>query len=236
MDDLRDNRPISGYTPPPRPAAAAATMTFAGLWRELADVAARNRTLLAVAAGGLVLADVVVTLAAGERAANTLGNILSLIVIYLLTREMLRAEKLIENEGGFGSYFLASLLAGLGVIGGFILLIVPGLYLLARWALAPTLTIARALPGVDAMKESWGRTGDVAWLLVGFYVVAFLMLLVIAFFAGVLGGLLDGGTGTVTIVLTSVVANAFVALSAALSIAIYRLLAGSANTIRDVFE
>ena len=241
MDDLKTNkpigeRPLGAYMPAGRPAATVAPVTFGGLWQELKDVASRNRTLLAVGVGALVVADVVLTTIAGERTANLLGNVLSLIVIYLLMREMLRAENLIENEGGFGSYFLASFLAGLGAIGGFLLLIVPGLYLLARWAVAPALTIARHLPGVDALTQSWHLTGDVAWTLVGFYVAAFMAVLLMGFVAGFAGGVLDGGQGTVTLVLVSIVANAFVALSAALSIAIYRLIAGAADMVKGVFE
>ena len=74
------------------------------------------------------------------------------------------------------NYFLASLLTGLIVIGGFILLIIPGIFFALRLKFAVYLIIDKNLAPVDAVKASWRITKGNVWNL---------------FFFGILLGLIN---------------------------------------------
>jgi uncharacterized membrane protein len=74
------------------------------------------------------------------------------------------------------NYFLASLLTGLIVIGGLILLIIPGIYFAFRLKFAAYLVIDKNLGPVEAIKKSWKMTKGNVWNL---------------FFFGILLGLIN---------------------------------------------
>lgn len=50
------------------------------------------------------------------------------------------------------------------VVAGFFLLIVPGLYLIGRLALAPIVSIDEGLTGYEAIRRSWEITSGHAWI------------------------------------------------------------------------
>ena len=58
---------------------------------------------------------------------------------------------------------LASFLMGLIVTVGFILLIVPGIYLACKLAFTPYLVVDRKMGATDAMRESWQMTRGHGW-------------------------------------------------------------------------
>jgi uncharacterized membrane protein len=69
------------------------------------------------------------------------------------------------------NYFLASLLTGLIIFGGFILLIIPGIYFAVRLKYACYLVVDKNLSPVDAVKESWKITKGSVWNLFFFGIV-----------------------------------------------------------------
>jgi uncharacterized membrane protein len=60
--------------------------------------------------------------------------------------------------GPFLSFLGASLLAGLGVLGGMILCIVPGVILALGWCFSRQLIVDRGTHALDSLKESWKLT------------------------------------------------------------------------------
>jgi hypothetical protein len=79
---------------------------------------------------------------------------------YMLTSDLLRRLG-IEPEnrrGRIWSYIGAGFVTGLGICLGLVLLIVPGLYLLARWSIVTPLIVGEGLAMNDAMRESGRRT------------------------------------------------------------------------------
>jgi uncharacterized membrane protein len=75
----------------------------------------------------------------------------------------------------FWQYFLASLAVGLMVAAGFILLIIPGIYLALRFIFVPYLVVDRKMGVGAALTESSRMTDGRKWQLLGF--VALLILL-----------------------------------------------------------
>ena len=71
-------------------------------------------------------------------------------------------------------YFLASLLVGLIVVCGLILLIIPGIYLILRFSMTRFAVVDGA--GVnESLSLSTKLTGGVKWHLLGFFVVLILL-------------------------------------------------------------
>jgi hypothetical protein len=122
---------------------------------------------------------------------------------------------------------VAGILAGLGILVGLILLIVPGLYLLTRWALiAPVIVLEKRSAG-----ESFGRSHELVrghgWAVFGLIVVVFLLG---AIASGIISGLLQAALNDfLGFWIGSTVANAIVTpfVAVALTVAYLQLTRGS---------
>jgi hypothetical protein len=68
----------------------------------------------------------------------------------------------------------AGIVAGLGIVFGLILLIVPGLYLLTRWSLIPAVIVIEKRRAGDAFNRSWELTRGYGWTVFGSLLVSFI--------------------------------------------------------------
>ena len=82
-----------------------------------------------------------------------------------------------------GSLLLVSILYGLAVIGGFILLIIPGIYFAVKFIFSTTTVVVEGRSGTDALKRSGALVKDYFWKVLGTYLLA-------AILVGIIGGLL----------------------------------------------
>ena len=150
-------------------AGAVLAQTFALLRR------APVLTLLALAvlAGLDTLSDVVGTTSSGG--VTIVVSLLSLGFQLMITRQLLDALNL--RGPGTGSNFWAILalgfISGLAILLGLALLVVSGIILIVRWALAVPILIAEEVSPSDAMRRSWtltqGNFGPVLATLVVIY-------------------------------------------------------------------
>jgi hypothetical protein len=69
----------------------------------------------------------------------------------------------------------AGIVAGIGVAIGIILLIVPGLFLLTRWALIPAVIVIEKRGAGDSFNRSWELTRSNGWPVFGSLIVSFLL-------------------------------------------------------------
>jgi hypothetical protein len=80
--------------------------------------------------------------------------------------EALLPEGAEATPGGkrkYRSLFVTGFLGGLGILIGGVLLILPGVYLMALWAIATPLVVAEGMNGIDALKASWHATSNARW-------------------------------------------------------------------------
>lgn len=74
-----------------------------------------------------------------------------------------------------GSIILVAVLAGLAIVGGFILLVIPGLFILTRlWASIPALVIEDTR-GREALRRSWNLVAGFGWPVFGTIIVTALI-------------------------------------------------------------
>lgn len=84
------------------------------------------------------------------------------------------------------NYVLGTLLMGLIVIGGFILLIVPGIYFMIKYYFVPFLLVDKKLSPMEALKMSAKMTDGIKWEMVGFFYTS-IILAYLGVFALILG-------------------------------------------------
>ncbi len=91
-------------------------------------------------------------------------NIVNFVVYFFVVRAVIRNEGLgRENAGGFGTYFGVSILSGLGIVLGYLLLIVPGIVLSVRWFLAYVIAVVEDRGVTGSLSESWEVTEGNSW-------------------------------------------------------------------------
>ncbi|MFO0862399.1 MAG: hypothetical protein U0516_01635 [Candidatus Saccharibacteria bacterium] len=98
---------------------------------------------------------------------------IGLIRIQLNTIDNKPAEfgQLFNSENVFWTYFGASILYGLIVLGGILLLIVPGIYWAIKYQFTLNLVVDKKLSPVEALRESGKITQGHKWWLFGFGIV-----------------------------------------------------------------
>jgi hypothetical protein len=129
--------------------------------------------------------------------ANLCVGVLQFVICYYLVKGLARHSGLLADgdEGpGFGAYFGLSFVIGLGTTLGYLLLVLPGIFLAVRWSLAfPFLFAGENYEGRDgAIGSSWAITGTVFWQILAAYSAA-IVLTVISLFAYYQTGIAAGG-------------------------------------------
>ncbi|MEO6387087.1 MAG: hypothetical protein ABIO18_01935 [Croceibacterium sp.] len=153
---------------------------------------------------------------------------IGIISAYLLLDSMLRKTGLRErgSEDVLFAYVALSVVYALGVIVGFICVVIPGLIFMARWSIAQPTLVARGGGVMKAMGESWEQTrGNEVSIIaaaLGLLVVPIAVVITcsIVFEKANLGG----------IIVTEFVTSAMNVLSLGMGVALYGLIAGNRGT------
>ncbi|MEX1264478.1 MAG: hypothetical protein WEE66_11215 [Actinomycetota bacterium] len=88
----------------------------------------------------------------------------------------------------FGSVILISILVGLAVAGGLILLVIPGLIFAVMFSVAIPALVVENLRGTEAMSRSWNLVKGHFWHAVGVIIVAAIIGAVVGGIIGAIGG------------------------------------------------
>ncbi len=96
-----------------------------------------------------------------------------------------------------GTLIVAGLLAAIGIVLGFILLVVPGLYLLTRWSLIAPALIVEDLAAGQSFSRSHELVRGHGWQVFGLLIVLFIINVVVGgLIVGVIGGAAGGALGS----------------------------------------
>lgn len=107
--------------------------------------------------------------------------VIQFVISYFLAKGLARHSGLLAegDEGpGFWAYFGVSFVIGLGTSVGYLLLVLPGIFLSVRWMLAfPFLFSGETYDGsTGSISSSWAMTGPVFWKLLAAYIVSIVLL------------------------------------------------------------
>lgn len=152
---------------------------------------------------------------------------------YLLLEHMLKTAGLIHVAGSkrFWAFIGQSILGFFGFIFGFLLFVVPGLILLARWSAAPGLLIGERKGAIEALGESWTLTrGHTGALVVSVVTLAFLFIAAaVAIFPFMVEGSMAG------IVASEVAANFGTVVACSFAVAVFGLVHAPTHHLSEVF-
>lgn len=168
------------------------------------------------------------------------------LAIYLAlapSRNSTVAEDLTDALKIFLIYLLANLIVAVISLPGFLLFIIPGLYLTARFLLVPVVIVdERERSPIEAVKKSWALTKDNGFSILLFVViiavVGTITVGVLEAVTGVITGLLTGGTGWpfVENLVAALTGTAFQLVLAAVITSIYIELTGKIGEVSDIFS
>jgi hypothetical protein len=115
----------------------------------------------------------------------------------------------------FGSVLWVSLLAGLGILAGFVLFVVPAIYLAVSWSIAVPVLLGEDLRGRRALRRSRALVRGRWWPCAGVLVLAVILALVVALAFSLLLDAIVGDTGSEPVIfltsgITSLITDALV--------------------------
>lgn len=153
------------------------------------------------------------------------------------------AEDLVAALKIFIIYLIANLLSALVSLPGFLLFIIPGIYLTCRFIVVPVVIADEGERNpVELLKRSWAVTQNNGFSIMLFIliiaVVGTIAISVLEALTGVVAGLATGGTGWpfVQNLVASLTGTAFQLVLTAVIVSIYIELTGSKNDLSEVFN
>jgi hypothetical protein len=161
------------------------------------------------------------------------ASIVAVVANYLLLRRYLAARgRLQEGHERFWAYVGMLILSTIGLVIGFLLLIVPGFILLVRWSAASGFLIGSRSGIVDSLRASWDATSGQGWAI---FLAGLVLVIGLGIVGGVAGATLSlagpGAVGTATSVANALNNVVFLAFG----IAIYSLVDDDRREFEDVF-
>ncbi|MFT4057333.1 MAG: hypothetical protein QM681_22710, partial [Novosphingobium sp.] len=113
---------------------------------------ARENLAFLVLVGALQVAVYTASDMISASASIFVGGIVALIFDYAVLQRLLGHW---GERWRLGSLFVAQLLSGLGIMFGLLLLVLPGLFLMARWSLVPAFIIIEDSRSQESLGLSW---------------------------------------------------------------------------------
>ena len=168
---------------------------------------------------------------------------LSLYILLAPNRRETVGDVLKAALGLFLFFLLANIMVALGLFFGFLAFVIPGLYLLGRFALVPMVIADQEERNpLEAIKKNWELTKGNGWSILLFLVMILLVggitILVAGLVIGLIVGLASGGTGWPFIenLFTSAFGAVFQVILIAVVASIYRQLTGKSQDVEEVFS
>jgi hypothetical protein len=180
------------------------------------------RHLLPIALFVLVIISLVTLILRGAGAVGALGaTVVAIVGIYLVQAALVEAVADVRDGRAdltltatlasvlprLGSILVASILAGIAVAIGFVLLIAPGLYLLTIWSVIIPVLVLEETGAIDAFGRSRALVRGYGWTVFGVVVITFLINIAAHIVVAII---VSGLSDSVSSYLTSVIADTIV--------------------------
>ncbi|MGO9320858.1 MAG: hypothetical protein ACLQBY_08680 [Solirubrobacteraceae bacterium] len=182
--------------------AAAVVFVFTGI------IAA----LLVVASPGLVLLALVIDLVAGTLFT---GMVVELVAdVQDGRRDSSPGQLLRAVTPVLGQLILVGIIAGIGIVIGFILIIIPGLFLLTIWSVAAPVVVLEHPGAFAALRRSRELVSGNGWQVFGVILVLYIVVAVVSFILEAAAESAGSGAGVVVRVIVGVLTAPLAALAA----------------------
>lgn len=89
--------------------------------------------------------------------------------------EQVKISDFFSNFNAFPTLFFASILVGLAILLGFLLLIIPAFFVLARLHLYNYMSVDQKAGIIESLKKSWNTVKGATWKVLGFFFVCALL-------------------------------------------------------------
>ncbi|MES2096170.1 MAG: hypothetical protein V4459_05375 [Pseudomonadota bacterium] len=133
-------------------------MTFGQLVRQTFDLLFGDLAVVLIAMVAMTVVSTLADISASPVAAFI--GLPWLVVQFAMTRRLVDRQglRVADRRAGFGSFFLVGLLTGLGSLLGLVCLVLPGIYLAARWSMSDAVLFAENEGSGNAIGRSWAAT------------------------------------------------------------------------------
>ncbi len=193
--------------------AAAVVFVFTGI------IAA----LLVVASPGLALLALLIDLVAGTLFT---GMVVELVAdVQDGRRDSSPGQLLRAVTPVLGQLIIVGIIAGIGIVVGFILIIVPGLFLLTIWSVAAPVVVLENPGALAALRRSREMVSGNGWQVFGVILVLYIVVAVVSFILEAAAESAGSGAGIVVRVIVGVLTAPLAALAASV---LYFELGGAA--------
>lgn len=157
------------------------------------ELARQHSTLLAATGVAIAVGYTVLDVIGASGAATAVNLVVAVMVQYQVLEKLLADRITPEGKGKrrYLSLFGSSLLSGLGIGLGFVLLIIPGIYLSGRWLSCTAYVVAEGKRSSESLSASWSASEPsqvahaLAALVSGLPIVGLIISGVVAVSAGV---------------------------------------------------
>lgn len=213
---------------------------------EIVALASENGGYLALVTAAVAAGYVVMDLLMQDGGYGISSLVVGILVQFLVVERLL-GDRLPAGKARrrYGAMFVSAILGGLGIIVGFLFLIVPGVLLAAGWSASTPFIVVEEKGGVEALGASWEATegSRLALALVVFVggaalLIAFVLVMALSTFLSA-GGLdawiASDQLGLVEIILSNIFASGFSVAGWLLGAAVYRLVRPMGGELQDVF-
>ena len=218
-------------------------LRFGDIMAGLGSVIRSNAGLVLLATALIAMIDTVFDMTSDKATSAGLGMFASVAISvfgqYHFVEALLPGYRAgtASRKRRYGSLFAAGFLGGLGGALGVVLLVVPGLYLAARWSISTPFIVAEDQASTQSLKSSWHATQDSGWTI--FLVLLTLSMAGLAVFAtatviATLAGKQDNAL--VQSLLTNILVGLWLVGGWCLSVAIFQRLNPASGTYEAVFD
>jgi hypothetical protein len=169
-----------------------------------------------------------------QLAASPLQIVIAVFFSYHLLKAMIDRTGLRSRGEAdvFLAYFGLTVLYGLAIVVGLFLLVIPALFLIARWSLAQPLVVARGEGIMKAFGESWERTSGNEFQII----IAAIVLVIVPQALGLTAGAMFAKDSLVGIGISQALTSLGSVLGLAMGVALYGMIVGPPKDVAATFE
>ena len=170
-------------------------------------------------------------------AAAFVPNLIVTIYGQFLIVERLLQDRLPDGKGfrRFGSIFGSAFLSGLAILLAAIALVIPAIFLIARWSIAVPAIIAENNSAAESLSTSWDRTAASKLPIFLIYVVATIVWAGTIWLTFAVGDMVPGGNAVALSIVVNALVGGVAVLGWVLSVAIYRRITPDNARFEAVF-